>query len=215
MNTTNKPILTIGHSTHALEAFVALLRRHNVAEVADVRSAPFSRFTPQFNRGPLARRLATCGIKYVFLGLELGGRSDDPSCYENGRICYDRLGKTPSFQRGLDRIVHDTISRRVALMCAEKEPLECHRTLLVAPALEARGVAVSHILVDGGLETHAAAMDRLLSLHSDSRQGELFSRVDERIQNAIAKQAERIAYKNRTLSTSALPGDRHVADRKL
>ena len=142
--------LTIGHSTHALEAFVALLRRHHVAEVVDVRSAPYSRFNPQFNREALARSLAACGIEHVFLGLELGGRSDDPSCYENGRIRYDRLGATQLFQRGLDRVVHDMAGHHIALMCAEKEPLECHRTLLVAQALHTRGVAVGHILADGG-----------------------------------------------------------------
>ena len=189
------PILTIGHSTHTLEAFVALLRRHHVAQVADVRSAPYSRFNPQFNREPLARSLVACGIEYVFLGLELGGRSDDPSCYENGRIRYDRLGSTQLFQRGLDRFVHDMASHRIALMCAEKEPLECHRTLLVAQALQTRGVAVGHILTDGVLESHAAAMDRLLAMHGDLQQGELFGRPCKRIERAVAKQAERIAYK--------------------
>ena len=189
------PILTIGHSTHTLEAFVALLRRHHVAQVADVRSAPYSRFNPQFNREPLARSLVACGIEYVFLGLELGGRSDDPSCYENGRIRYDRLGSTQLFQRGLDRVVHDMAGHRIALMCAEKEPLECHRTLLVAQALQTRGVAVGHILTDGALESHAAAMDRLLAMHGDSKQGAFFGLPGDRIERAVAKQAERIAYK--------------------
>ena len=91
-------VLTIGHSTHALETFVELLQRHGVTAVADVRAAPYSRFNPQFNREPLAGSLVPRGIAYVFLGSELGGRSDDPSCYENGRISYARLRGTPSFQ---------------------------------------------------------------------------------------------------------------------
>ena len=207
--------LTIGYSTHALEAFVALLRRHHVAQVADVRSAPYSRFNPQFNREPLARSLVACGIEYVFLGLELGGRSDDPSCYENGRIRYDRLGATQLFQRGLDRVVHDMAGHHIALMCAEKEPLECHRTLLVAQALHTRGVAAGHILADGGLETHAAAMDRLLTMHGDPKQGALFGLPGDRIERAVAKQAERIAYKRAgQLGRPAKPEGRDSAKRR-
>ena len=191
------PVLTIGHSRHPLEAFVALLRRYEVARVIDVRSTPYSRFNPQFNRESLARNLTACGIEYSFLGVELGGRSDDPSCYENGRIRYDRVAATPSFRQGLDRVVQDAGGRPAALMCAEKEPLDCHRTLLIAQALAARGVRVGHILADGGSETHAAAMQRLLALHGGARQGELFASPGGRIEWAVARQAERIGYKVR------------------
>ena len=184
-------ILTIGHSTHALEAFVTLLQRKCVTVAADVRAVPYSRFNPQFNREPLADSLAEHGIKYLFLGRELGGRSDDPSCYDNGRICYNRLGGTQSFQDGIDRAVRGAANHRIALMCAEKEPLECHRALLVAPALEARGVPVSHILADGALETHADAMYRLLAMHDEPEQGDLFGHLDTRVEGAIAKQAAR------------------------
>ena len=193
MSVIDENILTIGHSTHTLEAFAALLRRHRVAALADVRSAPFSRHNPQFNREPLARGLAARGIGYAFHGLELGGRSDDPSCYENGRVCYDRISRTEPFRRGLERIVRDAADRRLALMCAEKEPLACHRALLVARALEARGVKVGHILADGRLETHFDAMDRLLALYGDPQQGELFERRDQRIARVIARQARRIS----------------------
>ena len=198
MNAIDENILTIGHSTHTFEAFVALLQRHRVSMLADVRSAPFSRYNPQFNRQPLARNLVARGIAYAFLGLELGGRSDDPSCYENGRICYDRISETELFQRGLERIVHDAIRHRIALMCAEKEPLACHRALLVARALEARGVAVEHILSDGRLETHFDAMDRLLAIYGDPQQGELFECRDQQIARTIARQAQRIARKDET-----------------
>lgn len=198
MNAIDGNILTIGHSTHTLEAFVVLLRRHHVAALADVRSVPFSRYNPQFNREPLARSLVARGIEYAFLGLELGGRSDDPSCYENGRIRYDRISKTEPFQRGLDRIIHDAANRRLALMCAEKEPLACHRALLVARALEARGVGVEHILSDGRLETHFDAMDRLLAIYGDPQQGELFECRDQQIARTIARQAQRIARKSET-----------------
>ena len=165
--------------------------------MTDIRSRPYSRFNPQFNRESLARSLAQCGIVYVFLGAELGGRSDDPSCYENGRIRYDRVAATPSFRRGLDRVVRDAGGRTVALMCAEKEPLNCHRTLLVAQALATREVTVSHILADGGVETHAAAMKRLLAIHGGGPQGELFASPGGLVEWAVARQVERIGYRMR------------------
>ena len=211
MRAIDRNTLTIGHSTHPLEAFVALLQRHHADAVADVRAAPYSRFNPQFNREPLADSLAAHGVEYVFLGLELGGRSDDPSFYDKGRICYDRLSGTQLFQRGLDRVIRGAASHRIALMCAEKEPLECHRALLVAPALEARGVTVGHILADGRLETHADTMDRLLAMHDDPRQGALFVRPDERVERAIARQAKRFAHRDETLATADSPaGGRDV-----
>jgi len=205
MHAAGVSVLTIGHSTHDSEAFVALLQRHGVTEVADVRSSPYSRFNPQFNREMLANRLAANGVEYAFLGQELGGRPDNASCYENGQVRYDRVRKTLSFQRGIERIVRDMAEHRIALMCSEKEPLECHRTLLVAQALQAQGVAVEHILADGDLETHAAAMDRLLTLHDDPQQEDLFGPRDERIARAIAKQTEGIAYKNKTPSAPSFP----------
>ena len=187
MNAASASVLTIGHSTHDSEAFVALLQRHGVTDVADIRSSPYSRFNPQFNREALANRLAACGIEYAFLGRELGGHPDDASCYENGRVRYDRVRKTRSFQKGVEQIVRDIANHRIALMCSEKEPLECHRTLLVAQALQAQGVTVEHILADGELETHAAVMDRLLALHDDPRQEDLFRPRDERIARAIQR----------------------------
>lgn len=214
MNATSASVLTIGHSTHDSEAFVALLQRYGVTEAADVRSSPYSRFNPQFNRETLANRLAARGIEYVFPGKELGGRPDDASCYENGRVRYDRVSKIPSFQEGLQRIVRDMNGRRIALMCSEKEPLECHRTLLVAQALQAQGIAVEHILANGDLETHAAAMGRLLSLYDDPQQEDLFGPQDERIARAIAKQTERIAYKNKFPVAPSFPNNAQIAGQR-
>ena len=169
-----------------------MLQRYGVTEVADVRSAPYSRFNPQFNREELAYSLAACGIEYAFFGLELGGRPDDASCYENGRVRYNRVSNTRSFQRGIERVVQDMTGHCVALMCAEKEPLECHRALLVAQVLQARGITVKHILANGGLETHDDAMDRLLAMHGHLEQEDLFGKRTERIERAIAKQSEQM-----------------------
>ena len=189
----NELVLTIGHSTHPLERFIELLEKAGVTAIADVRSSPYSRFNPQFNRETLDKALKDHGIAYVFLGRELGARSDDPSCYEKGRVQYGRLARTELFQSGLQRVRKGAQSRRIALMCAEKEPLECHRTLLVSRALEAHGVSVSHILADGRLETHTETMNRLLKV-AGLPDTDLFRSREELIEAACALQEERIAY---------------------
>ncbi len=201
------PVLTIGHSAHPIEAFVELLKRHAVNVLADVRSAPYSRFHPQFNREALATALEGAGIQYVFLGRELGARSDDPACYESGRVQYDRLERTDLFQQGLERVIRGAGRYRVALMCAEKEPLDCHRTLLVARALVRRGVCVQHILPDGRLEEHANTLRRLLE--KKGSEGQLELPLDttkperERLEEAVAEQAKRIAYVDERLAGEA------------
>lgn len=187
------PVLTIGHSTHSLDAFLTLLRRHNVAVVADVRSAPFSRHTPQFNRDALRADLKAHGIRYVFLGKELGARSSDPSCYDNGRVQYGRLARTELFRSGVERVVRGADEYRVALMCAEREPLDCHRTLLVARSLVERGIEVQHILADGRVEPHGKTMERLLEL-AGLPAGDLFRAREELMAEAMARQEARIAY---------------------
>lgn len=195
----NEQIFTVGHSTHSLERFIELLQKAGITAIADVRSSPYSRFNPQFNREALEKTLKKQGIAYVFLGRELGARSDDPSCYEKGRVRYDRLARTEIFQLGLQRVRKGTESHKIALMCAEKEPLECHRTLLVSRALEAQGVSVSHILADGRLESHSAAMERLLGIVGLSKT-DLFRSKDELIDAACAIQEERIAYTDKEMS---------------
>lgn len=158
-------VLTVGHSNHAPEAFLALLTRHGVTALADVRSAPYSRFNPQFNRNALSASLAGNGIAYVWLGRELGGRPDDPACYEDGTVRYDLLARTPLYREGIGRVLRGAAEHRLALMCAEKDPLHCHRTLLVSRSLEELGLEIAHILADGALEPHESVMDRLLAAH--------------------------------------------------
>ena len=125
-------VLTVGHSNHAPEAFLALLTRHGVTALADVRSAPWSRFNPQFNRKALSASLADNDIAYVWLGRELGGRPDDPACYEDGTVRYDLLAQTPLYREGIGRVLRGAAEHRLALMCAD----DCHRTLLVSRSLE-------------------------------------------------------------------------------
>lgn len=192
-------VYTIGHSKHSLGEFVALLKQHGITAVADVRSAPYSRFNPQFNKNALDRDLKAHGIKYVFLGRELGARSDDPACYASGRVQYGRLAQTALFKTGIERVERGAAEHRIALMCAEKEPLECHRTLLVSRALDQDGVSVSHILADGRLESHGDAMLRLLDMFGLPRD-DLFRSPAELLAEALARQEERVAYVDEKLA---------------
>ena len=187
-------IYTIGHSNHPIDRFIALLQQHGVDAVADVRSTPYSRFNPQFSKEKLQTALMTAGVKYVFLGEELGARSKDPVCYdESGRVSYGRLASTELFRRGLDRLLTGMQNHRIAIMCAEREPLDCHRTILVARELEKAGVPITHILKDGTLEPHRHAMERLAS-RLKLTETDLFRTTDELIEDAYEKQGSRIAY---------------------
>ena len=190
-------VLTVGHSNHPLKTFVSLLRQHGVTTLADVRSTPYSRFNPQFNRKALDASLQGHGIAYLFMGHALGGRPEDRSCYENGRVRYDRLAQTPLYREGIDQAIETAEVERLALMCAEREPLDCHRTLLVGRSLAARNVAVTHILADGKLEPHDDTMDRLLG-SVGLPGGDLLHSREELIAEALALKEERIARTNRT-----------------
>lgn len=145
-------VYTIGHSNHPIERFLDLLHGAGITAVADVRSIPHSRRWPQFSRDRLARSLAAARIAYVHLGAELGGRPADPALLRDGKPDYGRMAAAPGFHAGLDRVMDGARRYRIALMCAEREPLECHRFLLVARALHERGVTLRHILADGSIE---------------------------------------------------------------
>lgn len=155
-------LYTIGHSTHSTETVIKLLRLHEIRTVADVRSHPYSRLNPQFNRESFSQLLESIGIRYVYLGRELGARPADPTCYVDGKVAYDLLAQTPLFRSGLDRVVQLASTHRVALMCAEKDPIVCHRAILICRHLVERGWRCYHILEDGRLESHDDALSRLL-----------------------------------------------------
>ena len=199
MKKTDNCILTIGHSNHTLDALVALLQQHRVTALADVRSAPYSRFAPQFNHDSIGYALKRAGgVAYVYLGRELGGRTDDPACYgEDGRIRYDQVAESALFRRGLDRVIGGASKYRIALMCSEKDPLDCHRALLVAQALDERDVRVVHIHDDGKMERHSEAMNRLLGQLKLRPEGDLFRRTQSRrqlIAEAVERKAAHVAF---------------------
>ena len=187
------PVFTIGHSTHTSSYFTELLAEHGISAVADVRSSPFSRFNPQFNRGVLTNSLREHNIKYVFLGEELGARSKDPGCYIDGKVQYDKLAQTSPFKSGIARVLEGAEKFRIALMCAEKDPLTCHRAILVSRALVEQSVEVNHILPDGNLETHSQLVERMLRqwhLHGD----DIFDPKAARVEEAYRLQGDLIAY---------------------
>lgn len=186
-------LLTVGHSSHPLETFLNLLRSSGVTAVADVRSSPFSRFNPQYNRDTVCAALEAVGIRYVFLGLELGARRAEPECYEGSKARYELIAESPLFRRGLERVIRGIESFRVALMCAERDPITCHRMVLVCRHLHDAASPIVHILDDGTLETHADAEARLLSV-CGLPQSDLFRSREELVEHAYAIQGDRIAY---------------------
>jgi uncharacterized protein (DUF488 family) len=152
-HTAQRRLLTIGHSNHPLEHLVALLRRAGVEVVADVRTSPYSRFAVQHNREALKAALERDGIKYTFLGRELGGRPEGDEYYdEDGHVLYGRVAVSPLFAAGIERLERGLNDYRVAIMCSEEDPTHCHRRLLVTRVLLDRGVDVVHVRGDGRLQ---------------------------------------------------------------
>ncbi len=204
MNDAQPMVFTVGHSNHPPEVFVSLLVRHGIDQIIDVRSAPYSRYSPQFNYEGIQRMLDDIGIGYAYLGGELGGRPADRACYDaDGRVQYDRVAATDTFDDALRQVARVAEESRIALLCTEKEPLECHRTLLVARALVDRGVGIAHILADGGLEDHTDAMLRLVEIHKLPPNGDMFRSLADVIAEALTRQARKFAYVGEKLPVAA------------
>lgn len=199
------PIYTIGHSNHSLVHFMELLAKHDVTAIADVRSRPYSRFNPQFNRESLQVHLKRRRIAYVFLGRELGARSEEASCYVEGAVQYDLLAKTEHFRSGIARLTKGAISYRIALLCAEKDPLTCHRAILVCRHLPRETFDIFHIVEDGSLESHDRALERLLKEQGTS-ESDLFRPRDAVIRDALDRRGRDIAYVERTPESSTSQG---------
>lgn len=192
-------VFTVGHSNLDLPDFVAVLTKNGVKLVCDVRSRPGSFRFPQFNREPLEACLASAGIRYEFFGETLGGRPSDPRVYHaDGLVNYEERRKAPDFHAGIERVLELSRGMSIALTCAEEDPLQCHRFLMICPALLELGVTPSHIRRGGTAESQREAEDRLLKLHDliafDS--GSLF--VSERgaaVRDALRLQAKEFAYR--------------------
>jgi uncharacterized protein (DUF488 family) len=156
------PIYTIGYGKRALDEFVAVLQANGIAYLVDVRSAPYSRFKPEFSRDALEAALRQHGIGYVFMGRELGGRPEDSACYTDGKVDYERVRESAPYQQGIARLerAYDQ-QQRVVLMCSEGKPEECHRSKLIGATLDTAGIAVCHIDENDELQTQETVIHRL------------------------------------------------------
>jgi uncharacterized protein (DUF488 family) len=152
--TASRRVLTIGHSNHTVEHFLSLLKAQAVQVVVDTRSQPYSKYATQFDHEALKPVLQDVGIRYLYLGRELGGRPEGDEFYDGeGHVLYDRVAATSLFQEGLSRLERGIREYKVALLCAEENPAACHRRLLVGRVLVDRGIQVEHIRGDGRIQT--------------------------------------------------------------
>ena len=212
-----KQLFTVGHSNLSIEDFISLLIEYKVDAIADVRSHPYSGYLPHFNRDLLKFELLKAKIKYVFLGDELGARPKDLSYYINGKAMYTKIANSNYFKVGIERILTGLDTYSIALMCSEKDPLTCHRTILICKHLRLK-TKINHIIDRHTLESHSQLEDRLLDLHGfDLEQGclknpeilqfDLFTSThsivkpnsvsqEEFLEQAYIKQGNKIAYRN-------------------
>jgi uncharacterized protein (DUF488 family) len=188
------PLFTIGHSSHALGEFLHLLELHQIGVIADVRSQPYSRRYPHFSKRALEPSLAGAGVSYIFLGRELGARRNERECYVNGTVSFDLVALSPLFASGLARLQEEILEHRVALLCAEKDPLDCHRTILVARHA-ASFAKISHILAGGTLESHKETERRLLERYAWN-DPDMFCSRENQLAKAYARREAEIAWSN-------------------
>lgn len=192
-NKMSKVLFTIGYSNRSLDDFVALLKQHKITVVCDVRSAPYSRFVPQYNRNQIEKTLKTHGTDYVFLGEELGARSTDPSCYVNEKALYRKIAATKLFKSGIARVMLGIEKGHVpALMCAEKDPMVCHRAIMVCGNLRGQELDIRHIIDQVSMDTQADLEARMIT-HL-KLQPNLLETPEEFLARAYETQGDKIAY---------------------
>jgi uncharacterized protein (DUF488 family) len=192
MDHDDRTIYSIGHSNLSFDAFLLRLQVAGIEAVADVRSSPWSRFNPQFNRETLKASLKAAGIAYSHIE-ELGGRPKEQRYYCEGVADYRRMRAAPAFETGLARLDAGARQYRIAVMCSEQNPLECHRCLLVGRAMHEKGRPVVHLLHGGLSMTQAEIEDRLLEL-AGKVGADLFAPREERIEEAYWTQNRRNAF---------------------
>lgn len=167
---------TIGHSDHTIEHFVSTLKKQNINCLVDIRSSPYSQHTPQFNRESLILELKNENILYVYMGNTLGGRYTNPELlFPDGKVNYDEVKQTKNFIKGIEKVIEGIKKGyKIALMCSEKEPFDCHRFILVACELEKRGIIVKHILGNGNTILNSELEKKLLSKYKVDYQQHYF-----------------------------------------
>lgn len=184
-------IYTIGHSTHTIEDFIKLLVNNGINSIADVRSSPYSKYSPQFNRDALKLELEKKGIKYVFMGDELGARRSEPGVIEpDGKVNFDKVRKLDAFIKGIERLKTGVEKGfKIAIMCSEKDPFECHRFSLVCYSLKKQGLQIEHILEDGSTLDNNELEKRLLGKVPD-----MFKTKEQEIEEGYKAIESKIAF---------------------
>jgi len=200
-------LFTIGHSAAQLSVFLTALKQSDVNLLIDVRSRPRSQRFPHFDQIELEEALRMTGIRYLFLGEELGGRPEDPKAYGNdGIVDYGKWRKSRAFQAGIERVLKESAACDLALMCAEEDPLNCHRFLMLCPELVALGIEPLHIRKGGIIETQREAEDRLLQQQKlgAAADGSLFASYRKSaLDTAYLAQARKSAFRRELVSRSS------------
>ncbi|MCJ7778227.1 MAG: DUF488 domain-containing protein [Sedimentisphaerales bacterium] len=188
-------LYTIGHSNHKIEDFISLLKMHGINCIADVRSTPYSHYNTQFNREFLASELRNANMEYIYLGKQLGARPGDAHCYNGNSVNFEYLAKTEQFHSGLEHLTDISSKYRVALMCTEKDPIECHRFILICRNLQNSGLHIKHILSDGSIEDNSDTERRLIKmLKIEPTLFDPTKNQAELIDQAYEQQANNISY---------------------
>lgn len=191
---TKSRLFTIGYSPHTVTAFIEVLRLHGITAVADVRSSPYSSYKPEFNKNNLGPSLKSAGIEYVWLGDSLGPRYEDNSVFIEGRADYEKIAEHSSFQEGLLRVRRGMETFVIVLMCAEKDPVACHRAILVSRYLK-QFADIHHILWNGDTEPHSETEKRLINLFEVDQLGLPGMEVKVSLENAYRQRAKEIAWR--------------------
>jgi uncharacterized protein (DUF488 family) len=189
-------LFTIGYASFSIKDFVSTLQQHRINALVDVRSAPYSKYNPEFKKDNLHKVLADNNSSYIFLGKYVGARIEDPACYIDGKLNYGLLNKTKNYQTGINRILNGMKDYRIALMCAEKDPAHCHRTFLVCRTLRSYPIKILHILEDGSLEEHPDTEERLLKLHGLDQE-DIFRSEKDRVNEVYDRMCVEITFNSK------------------
>lgn len=187
-----KTLLSIGHSNDSVEIFIERLKIHHIQAIADVRSQPYSRYASWFNREDISAALKKNNIAYVFLGDALGARCTDPHCIRDGKIDFTKVAKRKEFQSGITRIKQGLLKFNIALMCSEKDPTTCHRTILIAREFIKNNIDIQHIFPDDTIKQHSKLMQNIA--YENNYDNDLFMSEEDKINQSYKLQAGKMGY---------------------
>lgn len=191
-------LFSIGHSNHALATFLELLRQYQIEVLVDARSHPYSRYAPHFDLSSIKDAVVRVGIKYLFMGKELGGRPDAEEFYDaEGHVLYSRVSESPVFLEGIERLKNGIVKFRVALMCSEENPSGCHRRLLVGRVLASSGIHLEHIRGNGKVQPEGE-----LHAEEERRTNGQIGFFEERSQEKAWRSIQSVLQKGRRQSSS-------------